>query len=122
MGSDHDKLDGTHNYVIWKARMSFLLDEHSLKTYVNSVVVVPTNLDPLKKYSTEMAKAKRVILDGVKDHMVCHVASRGTVKEMWDALATLHQGSSEQWKMYLEQKLRFAQQKGECIDSFLTKL
>jgi len=70
-----------------------------------------------------MAKAKRMILDGVKDHVVCHVASRGTTKEMWDALATLYLGSFEQQKMYLEQKLRSAQmQKGERVDPFLTKL
>ena len=70
-----------------------------------------------------MAKAKRMILDGVKGHMVCQVASRGTAKEMWDSLATLYQGSSKKRKMYLEQKLRSAQmQKGERVDPFLTKL
>jgi len=86
-------LDGASNYAIWKARMSFLLDEHALKTYIDSVVAVAVDVDPLKKYRIEMAKAKRMILDGVKDHMVCHVASKGTAKEMWDALATLYQGS-----------------------------
>ena len=79
--------------------MSFLLDEHALKTYVDSVVVVSADADPLKKYKYEMVKAKR-ILDGVKDHMVCPVASKGTAKEMWDALATLYQGSSEQSRTY----------------------
>ncbi len=103
---DQDRLDGASNYVIWKVRMHFLLDEHALETYVDSVVAVPADANPLKKYRAEMAKAKRMILDGVKDHVVCHVASRATAKEMWDALATLYQGSSEQRKMYLEQKLR----------------
>lgn len=73
------------------------------------MVVVPAEADPLKKYRAEMAKVKRMILDGVKDHMVCHISSKGTSKEMWGALATLYQGSSEQWKMYLEHKLRSAQ-------------
>ena len=91
---DQDRLDGASHYVIWKARMSFLLDEHVLKAYVNNVVAVLANADPLKKYISEMAKAKTMILDGVKDHVVCHVSSRGTAKEMWDALATLYQGYS----------------------------
>ena len=86
--------------------MSFLLDEHALKTYVDSVVADPTDADPLKKYRAKMAKAKRMILDGFKDHVLCHVASRETAKEIWDALATLYQGSFEQQKMYLEQNLR----------------
>ena len=76
--------------------MSCLLDEHFLKTYVDSVVVVPADPDPLKKYRANMVKAKRMILDGVKDHVVCHILGKGTAKEMWDALATLYQGSSEQ--------------------------
>ena len=109
--------------MIWKARISCLLDEHDLKTYVDSVVVVPADADPLKKYKAEMAKAKRLILDGVRDHVVCHIAGKGTTKEMWDALATLYQGSSEQRKMYLKKKLRSAQmQKGEHVDPFFTKL
>lgn len=70
-----------------------------------------------------MAKAIRLILDGVRDHVVCHIVGKGTVKEMWDALATLYQGSSEPRKMYLEEKMRSTRvQKGERIDSFLSKL
>lgn len=60
-------------------------------------------------YKVEMAKAKRIILDGVKDNVVCQVASKGTAKEMWDALAELYQGSFEQRKMYFKQKLRSSQ-------------
>jgi len=32
------------------------------RTYVDSVVVVPVDKDPLKKYRAEMVKAKRMIL------------------------------------------------------------
>jgi len=88
--------------------MSFLLDEYSLKTYVDSVVVERANPDLLKKYKAEMANEKRMILDRVKDHVVYHIASRGTAKEMWDALSMSYQGFSEQRNMYLEQKLRSA--------------
>lgn len=87
------------------------------------MVVVPTNLDQHKAYKKEMAKAKRLILDGVRDHVVSHIAGKDTVEQMWDALATLYQGSSEQRQMYLEEKLRCTRmQKGDRIDPFLTKL
>jgi len=55
--------------------MSFLLNEHALKTYVDNVVAKHADADPLKKYKAKMSKAKGMILDGVKDHVVCHVAS-----------------------------------------------
>jgi len=41
--------------------MSFLLDEHALKMYVDSVVVEPMNEDSLKKHKAEMVKAKKLL-------------------------------------------------------------
>ena len=92
---DQDWLEGASNYVIWKARISFLLDEHDLKAFIDNVVAVPADVDPLKAYRKDMAKAKTLILDGVRDHIVSHISGKRTAKEMWDALATLYEGSSE---------------------------
>ena len=43
-----------------------------------------------------MAKAKKLLFDGVKDHIVSHIASKDTAREMWEALAVLCEGSCEQ--------------------------
>lgn len=77
---DQDRLEGASSYVLWKARISCLLDEHDLKTYVNSVVAILVDPDLLKKLKAEMAKAKRMILDRVRDHVVCHIASKDTAR------------------------------------------
>jgi hypothetical protein len=37
-----------------------------------------------------MARAKCIILDGVKDHVVPHIAKKETANEMWDALKKLY--------------------------------
>lgn len=42
---DQDKLNKASNYAIWKARMTFLLDEHALKMYIDNVVAEPTDVD-----------------------------------------------------------------------------
>ena len=76
--------------MIWKARITCLLDEYDLKLFMTSMVAVPTDPDPLKKYTADMAKAKRLLLDGVKDHIVSHIASKDTTRQMWEALATLY--------------------------------
>jgi len=103
--------------------MSFLLNEYGLKAYIDNVVAVPQDADQLKEYRKDMAWAKWFILDGVQEHIVSHIAAKGTTKEMCDALSTLYQGTSEQWKMFLEEKLRcIKMQKGEAIDPFLTKV
>lgn len=68
-------------------------------------------------------KAKLLILGGVWNHIVLHIADKGIAKEMWDALSMLYQGTSEQRKMFLEEKLRcIRMQKGEGIDPFFTRI
>ena len=70
-----------------------------------------------------MARVKRLILDGVRDHIVSHIAAKRTTKEMWDTLSMLYEGTSEQHNMYLEDNLRcIRMQKGEHIDTFLTRI
>ena len=92
---DQDWLEGSSNYVIWKERIQFLLDEFDLKTFVANVVVVPKNPDQLMKYKTNMAKCKRLILDGINDHIVSHVAGKGIAREMWEVLFLLYEGTSK---------------------------
>jgi len=75
--------------VIWKAKISCLLDEYDLKAYIDSVVVVLEHANPLKAHKKEMEKEKRLILKGVRDHVVSHIAEKDTARQMWEALATL---------------------------------
>ena len=119
---DQDKLDAASNYVIWKTRILVVLQEYDLEEYVNSVVVVPAN-DQKNKYKAKQGKARRLIIDGVRDHVVSHLQGKDTTREMWEALSSLYEGSSEQWKMYLEQKLqRTLMQKGEGVNLYLQRL
>lgn len=46
-----------------------------------------------------MENAKRMILDGVKEHIDSHVAGKNTAREMWEALSLLYEGTSEQRKI-----------------------
>ena len=87
------------------------------------MVVVPVDANPLMKYEEAQAKAKCMILDEVKDHVVPHIAKKETAREMWETLTTFYQGTSVEWKMLLENQLRqYQMQKGEEIDPFLLML
>ena len=103
---DQDRLDGASNFVIWKARILAELDKNRIKDYALKTIVVLVDVDPLKKYDKAQAKAKCVILDGVKDHMIPHIVEKDTAREMWEALTTLYEGTSVQRKMFLESQLR----------------
>lgn len=102
---DQAKLERASNYVIWKTKILVVLKEFDLEACVKSVVAVPADNDQKKKHKAEQGKAKRFILDGVRDHVVTHLQGKDTTREMWEALSSLYEGSFEQRKMYLEQKL-----------------
>lgn len=116
-------MEGASNHVIWNTRSIAILEEYDLEAYVNSLVVVPTDNDQKKKYKAKQGKAKRLILNGVQDHVVAHLQGKDTAREMWEALSSLYEGSSEQQKMYLEQKLQWTlMQKGEGVTLYLQRL
>jgi hypothetical protein len=55
--------------------MSSILKENKIWNYVSSVVVAPKT-DPiaLDFHEVKEAKAQRIILDGVNDHLIPHLA------------------------------------------------
>ena len=68
-------------------------------------------------------ETKCIILDGVKDHVVPHIAEKETVVEMWEAIKNLYQHTSVQRRMLLENQMRsYQMKKGQSIDTFLEGL
>ena len=119
---DQDRLDEASNFVIWKARILSFLDRHRIKGFALRTVAIPVDPTDNEKYEDAMARAKCIILYGVKDHVIPHIAEKNTAKEMWDTLMTLYQGTSVQRKMLLENHLRsYQMQKGEQIDLYLLR-
>ena len=58
-------------------------------------------------------------MDGIKDHIVPHVAEKKTTNEMWKALTSMYEGKSVQRKTMLETQMRsFMMTKGEDIGAF----
>ena len=58
-------------------------------------MIVPTDATQLAAYKRKCAKAKRLILDGVKDHVIPHVRGKDHAFEVWAASTSLYQSSNE---------------------------
>lgn len=101
-----DRLDGGGNWTPWKARIVLLLEECDLWEIVEKIVTVPTNTTLLAEFKKKNVKAKRIILDSVKDHIVPHVADKDYAFQMWESLGNLYQSSNHNKKMVLREKLR----------------
>lgn len=58
-------------------------------------IAVPADLVQLAEFNKKNAKAKTLILDGVKDHVIPHVRGKTYAHEMWTALIGVYQSSNE---------------------------
>jgi hypothetical protein len=122
-----DRLDGAANFSPWKERIVLLLQECELWDIVNNTqtnpVTVPTDATLLAAYTKKNIKAKRIILDAIKDHVIPHVTGKANAYEMWESLTKLYQSSNENRKMVLREKLKgIKMTKTENVATYLTKI
>ena len=117
---DQDRLDGASNFAVSKARILSVLDRNRVKNFALKVIAIPVDPNDNDKYEEAMVRAKSIILDGVKDHVVPHIAEKEATFEMWEALKKLYQHTYVQRRMLLQNQLRsYQMKKGEPIETFL---
>ena len=97
-----DRLDGLSNFSVWKARILIVLEAYNFRDHAEQTLATPTDPDLLRKHKEAVGHAKRLIMDGIKDHIVPHLAEKKITNEMWKALISLYGGKSFQIKMLLE--------------------
>jgi len=95
-----------------------------LWSYVSTIVPIPVhNPIALDLHVVKEARAQRILLDGVKDHVIPHLVEKKTTKEMWDALTKLYRSDNKNRKMALRDKLHATKMAmGEGVTSYLTRL
>jgi hypothetical protein len=117
-------LEGSSNYISWKDRMEAVLEDNGLKEFIDKDVpkldvANAANLDALKK---KVAKVRRILLEGVRDHIVSILHGKFTPYAMWKNLTDLFQNNNDHRKLVLKDKLRNIKiEKGESIPKYLTK-
>jgi hypothetical protein len=67
-------------------RVTLLLEDNDLWDIIKDVVALPTDLQQWVAHNKREVKAKPMILDAIKDHLISHVFEKKTLKEMFDAL------------------------------------
>jgi hypothetical protein len=107
--------------------MILLLQENELWDIVeNSTthpVVVPTDATLLVAYTKKSIKAKMIILDAIKNHLIPHLTGKTNAYEMWESLTRLYPSTNENQKMVLREKLKnIKMTKAENVVTYLTRL
>ena len=70
-------------------------------------------------HKKNLVKAKRIIVDSIKDHLIPHVCSLNTPKEMFDSLTKLFEGKNINQNMTLK---NVKIQNAETIHSYFTRV
>jgi hypothetical protein len=94
-----DRLDGAVKFGAWKERMILMLQENKLWDIVENSTTNPVNVPIdatlLAAYTKKSIKAKRIILDAIKDHLIPHVTGKTNAYEMWESLTKLYESTNE---------------------------
>jgi hypothetical protein len=83
----------------------------------------PTDSQQWATHKKKEVKAKRMILDAIKDHLIPHLSENKTTKEMFDALVSLYQSENIERKKILQNKLISIEMTGSnTVTNYLMKI
>ena len=72
--SHHTKLDenikGVHNFWGWKYRISLVLEEIELDSYINEEIPFPEGDEAKALHKNNLVMEKRIIVDSIKYHLI----------------------------------------------------
>jgi hypothetical protein len=86
-----DKLEGVGNFCAWKYIIGLILEENDLAKFIKENVPEPEEEAAKAKYKKDMVRAKRIIVESIKDHLIPQVSSKNTPKETFDALTKMYE-------------------------------
>ena len=84
--------------------MEVVLEDNGLKEFIDSDVPKPASSDVagINAWKKKVAKTRRILLEGVKDHIVSNLHGKSNPFAMWKSLTDLFQSSNDQRKLVLK--------------------
>jgi hypothetical protein len=115
-----DRLAGASNWSPWKVRIVFVLEDLELWDIFQAHVPPATALVLLAEFKKRNNKAKRMICDAVRDHIIPHLTGKAYAFEMWVSICKIYESSNQNQKMVVYDLLRgICMLKSESVTSFL---
>ena len=66
----YEKLEGDNNFRAWKYRISLVLEENELDSYIHEEVPIPEGYEAKALHKKKLVMEKRIIVDSIKDHLI----------------------------------------------------
>jgi hypothetical protein len=118
-----DKLEGSRNFIYWKHRLQMILDENDLLEHVTVGVPEPDEEEQKTKHKKNEKKAKRIVLDLVKDHLIPHISELQIARQMYEALNRLYESKDISQNLTLRNQLHnIKMDNSEYVTSYLMRV
>ena len=101
-----DRLEGSRNFISWKHRLQMILDKNDLLEHVTVGVPEPYEEEQKAKHKKNEKKAKRIVSDSVKDHLIPHIYELQTTRKIYEALNRLYERKNISQNLALRNQLR----------------
>jgi hypothetical protein len=75
-----DKMEGVEKFYAWKYRIGLILEENYLAKFFKGEIPEPDDAAEKSKHQKDTIRAKRIIADSIKDHLIPYVSSKKTPK------------------------------------------
>ncbi|XP_057860114.1 uncharacterized protein LOC131068848 [Cryptomeria japonica] len=119
-----DRLVGASNFTSWKFRVLIALEENDLLRFVKEKELSePKNREEKLKFKKNAIKAKKILIDSVRDHLVPLISKMTTARDMFKTLEGLYDINNPSRALGLRQQLHQVKMaKGEFVMSFFLKI
>lgn len=117
-------LEGTSNFYACKDNKEFVLDENGLLEDTQTDIPKPpaSNAQQLAQWKKDIEKSRRIVLEGVKYHVLLSLHGKNIAFAMWKTLIEIFDSSSDAKKLALKDNLRnIRMKKNETIVKYLSR-
>ena len=113
-----DRLEGDLDFAGWKLRLKLILKEHGLNKFIEKSNPSPKGNDEIEKWESDNNKAMKIIVDGVKSHLLPVISELDTAHEMYNALENMFEINNTVRIITLKDRMsNIKMNKGEKISS-----
>jgi hypothetical protein len=118
-----DSIDGARNFISWKSRLQFTLEEDDLLDVVTKNLPATATDVEQKIRKEEDVKAIKLIIYSVRDHLLPRIANLKTTYDMYEALKEMFESDNILRALTLKSQLQSTKMtKSDTIAIFFMKI
>ncbi|XP_057860841.2 uncharacterized protein LOC131069436 [Cryptomeria japonica] len=119
-----DKLEGASHFTSLEFRILVTLKENDLLEFVQGKEQpVPEDKDELLQFKKNVVKAKKILIDSLKDHLVPIISKMSSTKDMFKALEGMYEINNTSRALALRKQLHHVKMtKGESVITYFMKI